>query len=355
MQLIPFYTAFASIIGKELAELLSGGGVYSLPVSLFREGRLYDALFLYDPDTENDSFSPTGWVLIESYTGKLSLLSDCSIFDFAVPGLEAPKASHDGHPRGLSPKKEAQLRSKINDLYEEIRNFVFVDKLERPQAAIVAAYKELFLKLTPAAHYPYYYALSPEFFHWLRMPLPVHRAQTRADGAIHEDTTQLLILENLQQLVRRFEQKIQVDSHKQKVFDDLHAELQEYRNGLIASLTLTMERDVIKLIDDVQKTLSVFADKSASPESYERMFAMFSGVATDLEDILYRHGVEPYNSRGDSVDVTRQQILTTVPTNDKNLDKKIAERISRGWEKDGKVVRPERISVYIYQEDTGNE
>lgn len=358
MELTPFYTIFAPMVGKELAELLQGGGVYSFPVPLRRDGRLYDALFLYHPRGDSGELPPTGWMLIDSFTGKLSLLSDCAVVGFAAPGLTAPKTAAQEKTKDLSPKKEAQLRARLGDLYEELRRFVFEEKLERPQAAVVTAYKELFLKLTPAAHYPLYYALSPEFFHWLRIPLPVPAAKAHDEGEPpHADTTQLLILENLQQLVRRFEQKIQVDAHKQKLFDDMHAELERYRKGVIDSLTLPMERDVIKLIDDVQKSLSVFDGEKNSPENYERMLAMFKGVATDLEDLLYRHGVEPYEERGNDVSVARQQVFATVVTDDPALDKKVAQRLSRGWEKQGKIVRPERISVYLYQqeEDTSDE
>lgn len=351
MEFVPFYTMFAPLIGKELAELVEDGTQYSLPVAVQRAGRQFDALFLYSPQDGPDS-RPTGWLMLDSHSGKLAVLADCDVMDFAAPDLLAPGVSENGHIKNLTPKKEAQLRAKISDCYDEIRQFAFMEPLERAQAATVTAYKDAFLKFIRPWHYPFYYALSPHFFQWLRLPFPTHKASLNPqDKPVLEEPTQLLILQNLQNLVYRFENKIQVDQHKQELFDDLHAELQEYKKGMLEQLTLALERDVIKLVDDVSKSIGVFSEKPPSPDNYDKLFIMLQGFGTDLEDLLYRHGVEPYENSGGDVDVLRQKVLSTVPTDDPGLDRKIAGRLSRGWEKQGRIISPERISVYLYQKE----
>ncbi len=351
MKLVPFYTMFAPVVGKDLAELLADGCSYSLPVAVERAGRLFDALFLYKPELGARA-RPTGWILMDSASGNLAVLADCEVMDFVVPDLLPPEAAQESYLKNQTPKKISQMRAKINDLYDEIREFAYSDTLNESQAAIIEEYKDLFLKMSLPEHYAFYFALSPNYFHWLRLPLPTHKISKKLDESrVLEDSGQTLILENLQQLVRQFQDKIKEDAHKRELFDEMHAELQEYKNGLLDQLTLSIELDVIKMIDDVERSVAVFSDKQESSENYSKLYAVLAGVATDLEDLMYRHGVEPYIEEGDKVNIQRQKILSTTPTNDVTLDKKIAKRLARGWEKQGKIIRPERISAYLYQED----
>ncbi|MCL2035392.1 MAG: hypothetical protein FWG94_11785 [Oscillospiraceae bacterium] len=355
MELVPFYTMFAPLIGKELAELVEDGTKYSLPVSVIRAGRQFDAMFLYK-NQEDTAFRPAGWLMLDSHTGKLALIAECDVMDFAAPDLFAPDLSKTARAKNLTAKKESQLRLKANDCYDEIRRFVFTENLDRTQAATVTSYKDTFLKLVPPEHYPFYYALSPHFFQWLRLPFPIHKAELNPkDKPVLEDPTQVLILQNLQNLLYRFENKIQSDEHKDGLIDDMHEELRDYKNGMLESLTLALERDVIKLYDDVSKAIGVFLEKPASPEGYDKLFIMLKGFLTDLEDLLYRHGVEPYKNSGGDVDVTKQKVLYTEPTDDPALDKKVSKRLSRGWEKQGRIISPERVSAFLYQNAKEND
>ena len=355
MELVPFYTMFAPLIGKELAELLEGGTKYSLPVSVIRAGRQFDALFLYKPQDDLAS-RPTGWLMLDSHTGKLSLIAECDVMDFAAPDLFAPDLSKTEHIQNLTSKKESRLRLKVNECYDEIRRFVFTENLDRTQAATVTSYKDAFLKLIPPEHYPFYYALSPHFFQWLRLPFPVHKAALNPeDKPVLENPTQVLILQNLQNLLYRFESKIQSDEHKDGLIDGMHEELREYKNGMIESLTLSLERDVIKLYDDISKSIGVFSEKPATPGGYDKLLIMLKGFATDLEDLLYRHGVEPYENSGADINVTKQKVLYTELTDDPALDKKVSKRLSRGWEKQGRIISPERVSAFLYQNAKEND
>lgn len=352
MGLVPFYNMLAPVVGKDLAELLADGCGYSLPVCARRAGRLFDALFLYKTG-DGPGARPSGWIMMDSVTGKLAVLSDCEVMDFAAPDL-LPPANSGQSGAELTPKKSAQMRARLNEYYEGLREFVFEEELTPAQAVILDGYKDLFMKLSLPEHYPFYYALSPSFFHWLRLPLPVSRASVKPEEAgLTEDTEKAVIMERLQRLSDKLEQKTQAENQRQEIFDGMHAEIQEYKNDLLDRLTLAMELDIIKLIDDVERSVAAFAGKDVTDENYSRLYAVFAGVATDLEDLLYRHGVEPYRVDGDAIDILKQKILSTTPTADKAQDKKVARRLARGWEKQGKIVRPERISAYLYQEEDG--
>ena len=74
------------------------------------------------------------------------------------------------------------------------------------------------------------------------------------------------------------------------------------------------------------------------------------GIAEDMEDILYRQNIESYCVLGEKVDVRRQKIIQTVPTEEKSKDNLVAERMASGYEKGEKVFRPERIKIFKYSD-----
>jgi len=163
------------------------------------------------------------------------------------------------------------------------------------------------------------------------------------------------VIQAVDALRELFVQKIQVDAHKQQLFDQMHAELQQYKNGLIDTVTRPIEGDIIKAIEDIDKSMEVYRARQFTPDNYRRLLTMFEGVKVDLTDLLYRCGVEPYSHEGTCVDVARQKIVAALPTDKKRLDKKVAVRHAQGWEKSGKVVRPERVSVHVYHPPEGTD
>ncbi|MDO9264348.1 MAG: nucleotide exchange factor GrpE, partial [Desulfosalsimonadaceae bacterium] len=72
-------------------------------------------------------------------------------------------------------------------------------------------------------------------------------------------------------------------------------------------------------------------------------------IAGDLEDMFSWEGVVPFTCDGDAIDPARQRVLSKIKTDDPEKDKTIAERLRPGYEWDGKIIRPEMVSVYIYQ------
>ena len=52
---------------------------------------------------------------------------------------------------------------------------------------------------------------------------------------------------------------------------------------------------------------------------------------------------------GHEVDVRRQKIIQTIPTNDKSKDNLVAVRAADGYEKGDKVLRTERIKIFKYE------
>lgn len=160
------------------------------------------------------------------------------------------------------------------------------------------------------------------------------------------------LLEQVSALNKKFDQKIKTDMHKAEMFDNMHKELTQYKNGLITQVINNILIDIIQIIDINDKNISLFENQDYSEENYEKIIRILKGVSEDLTDVLYRQSVEPYTL--DEIDVKRQKILQVIPTNDISLDRTIAKKIVPGYEKDGKIIRPERISIYKYKESEEN-
>lgn len=354
---LPRFPRVSQSILRENALTLQfdGGTNFSFPVLLRREGMLLDAMFLYGGG-EFDSAAPRPhtWILLKSGAGSPQLLANCLLADFMPQGAYPMSATVDLRmPARTDPKLFAQNCKHLFDFYEQLRAFAFEQAPTERQRETMAAYRGLFAQLVPPGLYPYYKGLSPAFFDWLGLlsdvavagAQPAPQTGTRAEP---EQTGVDGLRAQLAALAQLFEEKIASDAHKNKLFDDLHTELAEYKKGVLGALTEPIERDIIKLIDDIGRTLEAYRGKNPTRENYIRFFSLFEGVRTDLGDLLYRQGLEPFSVEGGKVDILRQQILTTVPTSDPKLDKTVAKRHAGGWEKNGKVLRPERISVYVY-------
>lgn len=355
MSLPRFLDISSSILQENTVESRFGADVNcSFPALRMRDGILMDVMFLYSgqPDAQEGP-RPSGWVALQSVTGKLLLAADCAVCDFADTAAY-PLDSVVALTRepSLSQKEHTQSWARLYELYEQLRLFAFEPEPADWQHEIVDEYARLFLRLAYAGHLPYYRALSPEFFGWLGLwdePEPQPQPPEAPDAS---DMTAMLdrLRQGLAELAQRFEEKIETDRHKDSLFDSVHTEMQEYKNGLLGTLTEPMERDIIKVIDDIGKTIGAYRGKPPTREHYVRFFSLFEGIQTDLKDLLYRQGVEPYAVDGGAVEILRQKILATVPTADKKLDKTVAERHCEGWAKADKVIRPERVSVYVYED-----
>lgn len=159
----------------------------------------------------------------------------------------------------------------------------------------------------------------------------------------------------LRGLSREFESKLKYDEHKNKIIDDLHQALQEYREGLVKKYLHRIITDIIKIVDDMRKFTSHYKTQPEQDESTDKLLKYIENIASDLEDLFSWEGVVPFNCDGEMVDLNRQRILKKIETDDPEKDKTIAERLRPGYEWDGKVIRPEMVSAYVYQTDSTAE
>ncbi|SIO67232.1 molecular chaperone GrpE [Singulisphaera sp. GP187] len=144
-----------------------------------------------------------------------------------------------------------------------------------------------------------------------------------------------------------FDREIRAEATREKVVDRLHAELQEYKQGLLLNVLRPIFVDLIQLHDDIGKIAEAQGEGNGEGEGeVGRFLGLMRGFQQGIEDILYRQGVEPYTQEGEAFDPRRQRAVATVVTEDAGLNKQIAARHRKGFQAGDRVIRAEIVSVY---------
>ncbi len=151
-------------------------------------------------------------------------------------------------------------------------------------------------------------------------------------------------------LSQEFQEKLKNDSVKEKIIDDLHNELQEYKKDIFKKQFRSMILDLINIIDDLRKLSEHHRKKEALEGDFEKLLGQLDLIPSDLEDIFKNHGITPFTCSGDNFDPKRQKVLKKVETMDKASDKTIAKSLRPGYQWDGWVIRPEMVEACIYKE-----
>lgn len=158
------------------------------------------------------------------------------------------------------------------------------------------------------------------------------------------------IAQQLDSLQQEFQSKIKYDAHKNKIIDNLHQDLQDYKDDFLKKYLKSIIMDVIQIIDNIRKLVIHYSSRESSDNDPLKLLKLLESIPSDLEDLFFRHGVKPFSCEGNVFDPTRQRVLKTLKTNDESKDKTVAESLRPGYEWDGKVIRPEMVAAYIYED-----
>lgn len=165
-----------------------------------------------------------------------------------------------------------------------------------------------------------------------------------------DQLTLLQILEAVGKLDEAFDQKVKVDKGKDEMIKTLKDEVTAYQKGNMTKVIDTMSLDIIQLADGIRKTAAVYEKREYSEENYKKLLRVVKGMYQDLQDVLYREGIEPYSIEGHEVDARRQTIIASIPTDDEKKNNLIAARAGEGYAReDGSVLRRERVKIFRYE------
>lgn len=193
---------------------------------------------------------------------------------------------------------------------------------------------------------------------------PVEESSKSTTGNEIEQTTsnenESLIIENvmdsieeinekIEEMNKLFVQKIQKTTYEEKIVDQMHSELQKYKEDMYSQLVRPILLDIIEIRDSIIRMSNVFATK---PEKEQNVpLKTFRDYSYDIQDVLEKNNITIYNSKdGDEFNALKQRVIKKVTTSVEELHGKIAESLSSGYDYNGSNISPEKVAVYIYQE-----
>lgn len=157
------------------------------------------------------------------------------------------------------------------------------------------------------------------------------------------------IHEGLDGLRRDFEIKLKNDAQKNRIIDGLHQELQAYKNDIVKSHLRSMVMDVIQFIDNTRKLTQHYGAMDPADMDPGKLFLLLDGIPSELEDLISRQGISPFTCEAREFDPGRQRAIKRLPTPDPEQDKTVAETLHPGYLWDGQVIRPEMVTVHVFQ------
>jgi molecular chaperone GrpE len=157
-----------------------------------------------------------------------------------------------------------------------------------------------------------------------------------------------LLIGDIHSLQQGFDSKIKYDASKERIIDSLHSELQTYREGLHFKIMRPLFFDLIAMHDDLTNLLKYHINNENDSEMVVKLLKSLTSFQDTIEGILEGHGVAAFNEPGDQFVPQRQRALRAEITDDPTKDRLIYEHLRKGFEYEGKVLRPESVSVYKF-------
>jgi len=164
------------------------------------------------------------------------------------------------------------------------------------------------------------------------------------------------IKKELQKINTNFEEKLFYDNHKEKQIDKLHSELQEYKNDLLHKMNRPFIIGLIYMYDDIDKTIERVSQNDMIET--EKVLKILKGIKEDIEILLEENGIMKFSevlSENSKFNPSRQQVIKKSLTEDESKEGLVKQSIRSGFESDIKVVRKEKVEVYILQKNKGEK
>lgn len=177
---------------------------------------------------------------------------------------------------------------------------------------------------------------------------PVEETEVQPDKLDQVLESQQQLLERLEALDALFNARIMHTDHEEKIVDQMHKELQKYKEDMYAQLVRPILLDVIEVRDSIMRMAATYLAKPEGEQNIPNK--TFSDYAYDLQDILEKNSVEIYRSKsGDDFTPIKQRVIKKVATSDESLHGKVAESLSCGYSYNGRAISAEKITVYYYE------
>ncbi len=160
----------------------------------------------------------------------------------------------------------------------------------------------------------------------------------------------MLMDQKLDSLAEKFDDKIQTDTYKNQLFDQMHNQLRKYQDDVLEAIREPIITELLDLLDGLKK-YEKHMPEEATQENLDKMKKRFSDVREDLEDILENMDVCKYETDPQQPEPKRQKIIKTVQTELPEQNNQIAEKLSDGYLYQNRILKYEKVSIYKYKEN----
>ena len=152
-----------------------------------------------------------------------------------------------------------------------------------------------------------------------------------------------------------FEQKIARDQNQNKMFDAIYAEMTSYKEGfMLDSLHKPMIRRLIMLYDsfgilESQLDGILDGDGTSAGDALSGFRNNLDNVRLELEEVLSSIDVTRFEERLEVLDRKLHRTIGRQSTHDPEQDRKVAQVHKHGFNWQGKVFRPEEVTIFHYE------
>jgi len=142
-----------------------------------------------------------------------------------------------------------------------------------------------------------------------------------------------------EKLIALFEEKIAYDSAKEKAFDKIYDELQQYKDNFLFLSQKPIFLDLILLLDNIEKMKS-----SLTPEDQDCK-NLFDRISDEILEILYRRDIVPFDEKYAFYQKGLHKVVKTIPTPVEAENNQIVEIVRRGYQWGERILRAEEVVV----------
>ncbi len=160
--------------------------------------------------------------------------------------------------------------------------------------------------------------------------------------------------QSLSELRQLFEEQIARNETQNKMFDAIHREMKDYKeNSLLEALHKPIIRDLIRFYDNFEQIESQLKDilngtEDIRSDDLSQFQKNLENIRFELEEVLYRLDVVPYEERLKTLDRKLHKTLDTKSADIPEQDGKVAKVHKIGFYWRDKVFRPEEVTIFRY-------
>ncbi|MDR0505773.1 MAG: nucleotide exchange factor GrpE [Dysgonamonadaceae bacterium] len=176
-----------------------------------------------------------------------------------------------------------------------------------------------------------------------------------SDSALQECNSKISAeIASIESKVQQLLEQMQEFAHKEKQFNDLHEELQKYKNGLRRDIISPLLKSIIhqhgKITDQYRFYEAKLKDETTDKAAlFPTLLKEYKNFAGNLEDLLYDYDVETVSPKaGEEFNPRLQKSVKSVFADSPDNERKIAECINVGFidVSNERMLKQPEVAVY---------